>query len=342
VDAVEHLVGMQAQAPWPPYFGLWTRLEAFQPTELADALLDRRVVRIALMRNTVHLVSAEDCVTLRPVVQRAMESQLRGGTVHARALAGLDLQGLARHGRSLVEARPRPSAELRSLLAERYPDRAPESLLIGVRNLVPLVQLPPRAIWGRGGQTVYSTAESWLGRPLAATAGVDDMVLRYLGAFGPATVRDLQTWCGLTRLAEVVERLRPGLVAFTGEHGEELFDLPAAPRPNPDAPAPVRFLAEFDNLLLSHAERSRIIDPKYRQHLASRNGMVPGTVLIDGFVQALWRIERERDGVTLVVSPFSRLTDADAEDVEQEGRRLLAFAAKETGAHEVQVEAELS
>src|SRR3712207_4266594 len=145
------------------------------------------------------------------------------------------------------------------------------------------------------------------------------MVVRYLGAFGPATVKDAQTWSGLTRLGEVIERLRPRLRAFRDEHGRELFDLPDAPRPDPDAPAPVRFLPEFDNLILSHADRARVIADDYRKAIASKNGMVPATVLVDGFVRGTWKADRTRKRATISIRAFESLPKRERDALVDEG-----------------------
>ena len=326
-EAIERLVGMQAQAPIPPYFGLWTRLDRFQPEELARLITDRAVVRIALMRATVHLVTARDCLAIRPVVQSVFERDLYGNSSRGRNITGLDLEAVATAGRALVEERPRTAKELGALLGDRWPDRDPAALAYTVRCLLPLVQVPPRGIWGAGGQTTHTTAEAWLGQPLAVETGPEPIILRYLGAFGPATVNDVQVWSGLTRLREVIERLRPGLITLRDENGAELFDLPEAPRPDGELPAPVRFLPEFDNLILSHADRMRVIADEHRRRIASKNGMVPGTVLVDGFVRGTWRITRTRGSATLHIAPFEPLAPPDRTALTEEGARLLAFAA---------------
>ncbi len=326
IDAVEALVGLQAQSPNPPYIGLWTRLKDFQHAELGALLTDRKAVRLALMRSTIHLVSARDCLALRPLIQPVLDRELKG-SAHGRILGGLDIDEVAAAGRALVEDRPLTGPALGELLRERWPDRNPRSLGYAVRNRVPLVHLPPRGVWGKSGAVTVTSAESWLGRPLDPAPSLDAMILRYLGAFGPASVQDIQTWSGLTRLRGSVDRLRPRLRVFHDENGTELFDLPDAPRPDPEVPAPVRFLAEFDNALLSHANRRRIIADAHRKRMATSNGMVPGAVLVDGFVRGTWRVSRLRRTATLTIQPYERIPKSDRVAVAEEGARLLDFVA---------------
>ena len=334
-EAIEHLVGLQSQAPNPPYVGLWTRLEGFHPEELAHLILDRRAVRIALMRNTVHLVSARDCLALRPLVQPVLDRGLYGSRAHRAGLEGLNIEALVAAGSALLEEKPRTAKELGELLRERWTDRDAASLARAIRHLVPLVQVPPRGIWGESGQAAHTTVEAWLGRPLDAESSLDEMVVRYLGAFGPATVKDVQIWSGLTRLGEVFERLRPRLRVFRDEHGKELFDLPDAPRPSPDAPAPPRFLPEFDNLILSHSDRARVIANDHRRVIAARNGMVPAVVLVDGFVRGTWKIEKTRRAATLVIEPFESLPKKERDDLVEEGERLVNLLGRGAETFEV-------
>src|ERR671932_242408 len=324
-ETIEHLVGMQAQAPNPPYVGLWTRLAGFHPNELARLITERHAVRIALMRNTVHLVSACDCLKLRTLLQPILDRGVYANRTHRAGIEGVDIEALVAAGRALLEERPRTAKELGELLNERWPERDAASLARAIRHLVPLVQVPPRGVWGKSGQAAHTTAEAWLGRSLDPDPSLEEMVLRYLGAFGPATVKDVQTWSGLTRLREVTEQLRPRLRTFRDEQGKELFDLPDAPRPDPDTPAPPRFLPEFDNLILSHADRTRVIANDHRKVVASRNGMVPATVLVDGFVRGMWKTERTRGRVTLLIEPFEPLSEGDSDALAEEGERLVRF-----------------
>lgn len=335
-QAVEHLVGMQAQAPNPPYVGLWTRLEGFRPDELGQLMVDRAVVRATLMRGTIHLVSARDCLRLRPVLQAFLERQVWANATYGRAhLEGVDLDAVLAAGRALVEEEPRTVAALRELLGPRWPDREPSALAYAVRLLLPVVYVPPRGVWGRSGPVAFTTVESWLGEPVPERSSLEDMVLRYLAAFGPASPADAQTWSGLTRLGEVFASLRPRLRVFRDESGRELYDLPDAPRPGPDVPAPVRLLPEFDNLTLSHADRTRVIADEHRRVIASRNGMVPGMLLVDGFVRGIWRLARTRREVRLRVEPFERLSRRDRDAVAAEGEALLRLVAAEAPASEV-------
>ncbi|HVH12552.1 MAG TPA: winged helix DNA-binding domain-containing protein [Longimicrobium sp.] len=336
-DALERVVGMQAQAPNPPYLGLWSRLDGFQLEDLAQRIRDRRAVRIALMRSTLFLVTARDCLRQRPVLAAEMERW--GMSVFGAGVAGVDLAELAAAGAALVEEAPRTFQELGVLLAERWPDADSAALGNLVRNLVPLVQVPPRGIWGEGGPAAHTTAAAWLGQPLDAEATVDEMVMRYFAAFGPATVRDAQHWWGLKRLNAVVDRLRPRLRVFRSESGAELFDLPDAPRPDPDTPAPARFLPEFDNVLLSHADRARIISEADRKRVFTVNGIIRATFLVDGFVRGMWKIEREKDAAVLAIHPFERLAAVDRAALEEEGDRLVRFAAEDAARWDVRFEA---
>ena len=331
-EEIEHLVAMQAQVPNSPYVGLWTRLEGFQPAELADMIVKRRAVRLGIMRNTVHLVTARDCLNLRSLFQPMLERTLRSSPF-GRHLVGLEMRAvLAEASRAMVE-KPRTFSQLGSLLHERWPDRDATSLAYAIRHLLPIVQVPPRGVWGKSAQPTWTTAEHWLGRPLESEPSLDRLILRYLKAFGPAAVSDISAWSGLTGLRSVVERLRPKLRTFVDERGRELFDVPDGPLPDPQTPAPPRFLPEYDNILIGHDDRTRVIDPAYRYSIFM------GTLLVDGFVQGTWGIKRAGDATTLAIEPLRRLTQAERSAVAEEGERLVTFVAGDAPHREVRITA---
>jgi hypothetical protein len=180
-----------------------------------------------------------------------------------------------------------------------------------------------------------TTAESWLGQSVASVYRPDETILRYLAAFGPATAADARMWSGLGGLREVFERLRPHLVSFRDEHGRELFDVPGAPLPDPETPAPPRFLSQFDNALLSHADRTRIISDEHRKALFE-DPMMRG-VLLEGFACGTWTAERTRGKVTLVIQQFQRLSKGDRDALADEGERLLRLLATPQGAEEFEI-----
>ncbi|WP_077797568.1 winged helix DNA-binding domain-containing protein [Streptomyces sp. JHA26] len=314
-DAVAHLVGLQAQNVKPPYYALAARLDGFGPEDLSAPMAGRRVARIVTLRSTIHTHTADDCLTLRPLVQAARDRELGS---FRKGLAGVDLDRLAVVARELVEAEPHTMGQLRRALLTEWPDADPQALAVAARCRLPLVQVTPRGLWGRSGQVTLTTAEHWFGRPAQPVPAPDGTVLRYLAAFGPASVKDMQTWAGLTRLRDAFERLRPRLLTFRAPDGTELFDLPDAPRPGPDAPAPPRFLPEFDNLLLSHADRTRLVPPEHKGR-TWRGNLAYRVLLVDGFVAGLWKLG---DGA-LVVEAFGRLTRAQRAEVVAEGERML-------------------
>jgi hypothetical protein len=335
VEAVRRLVGLQAQVPHDPYTALWSRIDRFRPEALADELVARRLARIVVMRATIHLVTAGDALVLRPLVQPVLDAELARHRDFAPALRGVDLEPVLAHARLILGARPLSGPQLRAALAERFPGHDAAALAYACRCRLALVQVPPRGLWGQSAQVTVATAESWLGRPVAQRPSLDEVVLRYLAAFGPATVADVTTWCRLTGLRTVVERLRPRLVTFRDESGRELFDLEDAPRPDPATPAPTRFLPEYDNVLLSHADRGRFRHD--RDWLSGARGR--GTVLHDGLVAGRWRVDHDSGGrATLVVAACVRLPKRAVSSVEAEGKRLLRFLEPDTEDRDVRVE----
>jgi Winged helix DNA-binding domain len=334
-EAVEWLVGMQAQEPSDPYTGLWSRLEAFDPSDLSQLIEDRRAVRGAFMRATLHLVTDRDALRLRSLMQPVLERVLYTGSPFGRGIKGVDIEKLVSLGRDLLDERPRTLAELRPLLAEAWPDRDANDIAQAFHYLAPLVQVPPRGLWGKGGRATWATIEGWLGRPLEPAPSLEELVLRYLAAFGPASARDMQAWCGIMQLKPVFETMRSRLRVFRDERGLELFDLPDGPLPDPEIPAPVRFLPEYDNVFLAHADRSRIISEGDRKRLAAVNGL-QAPFLVDGFGAGTWKLVRQSDSATLRVQPLRPLAANDRVALGEEGERLLAFLAADAKSHELE------
>lgn len=324
LTAIEHLAGMQAQAPDAPYVGLWSRLVDFDAAELAQAVSGRDAVRVPLMRATVHLVTARDCLTMHPLVTAVLRQDF---TAHwGKLLNGVSADEVVAAGRELLLSRPHTRAELGPLLSRRWPEADPKALAYAAGDLVPNVQVPPRGIWGQAGPAALAPADDWLGKAPYDGLSLDGLVLRYLSAFGPATVKDAQLWSGLTRLAEVFERLRGRLLVFRDTQGRELFDVPHAPRPDPGLPVAPRFLPEYDNLLLSHADRTRFNPTGRRVPLPPGNGGRRGTLLVDGEWRATWKITLG-DAAVLDIESFQELGPPDP--IIEEGLRLLAFVAPE-------------
>ena len=338
-EVIEHLVGMQAQVPRHPYVGLWTRIEGFDAAELEGLIAGRLAVRMPLLRATIHLVTARDCLGLRPLLQPVLQRMLVSGSPFGRALAGMELDPLLTLARQLFEERPRTSVELRALLGERWPDRDAVALGAATTLLVPVVQVPPRGMWRTSGRPTWTTVDAWLGRPPDPHASLDDLVARYLAAFGPASAADVRTWSGLTGVAEILDRLRPSLRPFRDEHGTELLDLPDAPLPDPDVPAPPRFLPEYDNAFLSHHDRSRVVADDLRRRVLGEAAIGLGSLLVDGFAAGTWRIERARGTASLGIRPLVPLSRKNRDGVEAEGRRLLSFTDPEAGERGVHFEA---
>jgi hypothetical protein len=346
IEAVTHLVGLQAQAPWAPYHQLAARLDGFAPDDLGTLLLERRVVRMAVMRGTIHLMTVADAAALRPLVQPVLDRGLTSNKERRDALQGADLDAIAAAGAALLDGEVLGPGELGDRLAEAFPGILPSALATVVRDRVPIVQTPPRGVWGRTGAPTVTRFDSWVaggsppvrGDDLPPPMALDEVVRRYLAAFGPASVKDVQTWSGLTRLAPVVAAMADELVRLEDDDGVVLHDLPDAPRPGPDVDAPVRLLGEFDNLILSHADRRRVVPEQHRTRLATRNGMQPATVLVDGTVAGTWRLGRSTRSASVEVDLWApRSSKATLSAIEREGARLLDLLAPEATGRDVRI-----
>jgi hypothetical protein len=253
---------------------------------------------------------------MRPVLQNVLE---RSGKPYWRAVPESEHGAIAAAGRELLADEPVIRPELGRRLARRWAQHDPQLLGMIAAAQLPVVQLPPRGLWRRDGGAVLALADAHLGRPLDPAAEPDELIRRYLAAFGPATPADIRAWSGLAGLQDALARLRPSLAAYEDERGRELLDVPGAPLPDPDTPAPVRFLPEFDNVLVAHADRARVIPPEHDAWMRRNLGRPP--LLVDGFVRGTWRI----DGDWIAVEPFAPLSAADAAAVAGEAERLRAF-----------------
>ncbi|HTF06797.1 MAG TPA: winged helix DNA-binding domain-containing protein [Asanoa sp.] len=319
LEVITRLVAVQAQEPNWAYVGLWTRIDGFGHAGLTALLEDGEVVRSGLLRSTQHLAASEDFRRLRPLLQPVLDRT--ASTPHfARNRAGLETDELVASGRELLAGGMLSRKELARLLAERHPGRDGRLLAGEVELRIPLVHGPATGAWGSWGNrsaVSVTPAEAWLGQ----TMNAEELIRRYLAAFGPAGVRDVQAWCGLTWLSEVVERMRGELRCYVDADGRELFDLADAELPDADSPAPVRLLPAFDNALLGHADRTRIISDYDRTEVMPGRARVRPTFLVDGRVHGTWEVSAG----TLQVTPFRPLGVNDQASLEAEADRLLPF-----------------
>jgi hypothetical protein len=332
IQAVEQVAGLQAQIPNPPYIGLWTRLEAFARDDLTRLMEARQIVRAAMMRSTLHLVTADDHQRWRGTLQAALVRAL--GAFFGQRGKGLDIEALVAAAREYLEAEPRSTGDLAKRLLEVQPGRDKDALAYAVRAYLPLVQVPPGGTWGTGSAATYATARAWLGGD-PQPDDVRGLLWRYLRAFGPASVKDFQFWSGLVKQGEVIEALKDELVSYSDEGGRELLDLPGMPLPGGDVPAPLRFIPEYDNLLIAHNDRTRVIaDEDYPKVFLSA-ARVLGTFLVDGFVSGVWKVEREKKAVALVIEPFRPLAPDVRDGLAAEGKRLLPFIEDKASSYAV-------
>jgi hypothetical protein len=331
--AIERLVGLQAQLASAPYVGLWTRLRDFKRADLADEIEQRKVVKATFIRATLHLCTAEDYLrfrtTLQPLlIEAASEiAKRRGGD--------FDIDKVLKAARKFIGERPRTFAEISEMLTQLLPDVDVGAMRYTVRTHLPLVQAPIASGWSYSNKPEFTLAEEWIGRAISPKDNLPELVRRYLAAFGPASVTDAQTWSGL-KLKEIFEKLRPELQTYRDEGRRELFDLPEVSLPAEDVPAPVRFLPEYDNLLLSHSNRTRVVADEYRSRVYLPGLRVAATILLDGFVRGAWKVEKTKDRATLVIEPFDKLTKRDRTALGEEGERLLRFVEAKAKSFEVQ------
>jgi len=333
--AIERLVAMQAQVARPPFIGLWTRLARFQREDLLTLLHDKKAVRATALRATIHLMSARDFIGLRGAMQPGLD---RGTSVLGGRDKDLDKAGLEKLARAFFGTGHATFDDLRKHIEEKHPREDIRAMAYCMRLFVPLVQVPTDAQWGFPGSADFALADTWLGKKVSTRhAPPDELIRRYLAAFGPATPGDFQVWAYTRSMRDAFETLRPELVTFRDERKRELFDLPDAPRPDEDTPAPVRFLPDYDNLVLSHDDRARIIADQHRPRILSANLQVRGSFLVDGFVAGSSTTKRQKKTATLVLEPFVKLAKKVVAELEEEGEALLRFAEPDAEVYEINI-----
>ncbi|CAM3364231.1 winged helix DNA-binding domain-containing protein [Stackebrandtia soli] len=334
VDVAQHLIGLQAQQGNPPYYGIWSRADGPTIDDISAAILDKRLARVVLMRGTIHLATADDCLNLRAVVQPHLDRTLWDSTYGKRS-AGVDPKAVVEVGLAALIDGPMSNKDIGVTLEEAFPGHDGNALAYLLRTLTPLVQTPPRGVWGRGGTLRYASAENWFGRPPGTDDTPDETLLRYLAAFGPASVHDMRKWSAVTGLATAVDRLRPKLRTYTAPDGRELFDLADASISDPDTHAPARLLAAFDNALMLHTTRERIIDADSSKRIFTKNGIVEGTFLVDGFVAGSWKPTITKTSASISLTPFRSIDREWTDALVAEAERILRIAAPDVADRDV-------
>jgi hypothetical protein len=333
VKAVERLLGLQAQLPRPPFAGLWSRIEGFTRADLLRAIEARTVVRATSMRGTIHLMSAADFTAFRGCLQAGLDA---GMLAILKERAGrLDAPALVAAARTYL-ARPHNFEEVRDHLLARFPGGDERAMGYAVRMGLPVVQVPGQGAWGFPAQADFISAEAWLGRPVAACRSLEPLVRRYLAAYGPATAKDAQAWLGLPGLDAVFAKLSGALHVEKGPAGRTWYDLPEAPRPEPDTPAPVRFLPEWDSVVVTRADE-RVVLRADRPKVFLPGLRVAALVLVDGFAAGAWKVSATAKKATMTIETFSRWPAATRREVEAEAQALLRFVEPQTAAYEVKV-----
>lgn len=321
IEAIEQLIGLQSQIPNPPYIGLWTRLASFKRNDLTQLMESKQIVRAPLMRSTLHLMTASDHQSYQPVLQPALTRALKA--FYGKRAKGLDIEKLIQVTKPFIEEQPRTTGEIKAKLLEVEPEQDGDAMAYAVRNYLALVQVPPSGTWGTGTRAEYTTAELWLGHTNPST--LENLLHRYLSAFGPASIMDFQAWVGIPSLTKVITPMKESLVIYQNEDGKELLDVPDMPILDEDTPSPIRFVPDYDNLLVSHKDRNRIIADDDRKYVFLSAARVLGTVLIDGFVGATWKITQDKTMTTLSISLFQSVDKEIIEVIQLEGKYLLMF-----------------
>lgn len=333
-QAIARLVGLQAQVARPAFVGLWSRVHGASRDKISALFHDRTIVRATMMRGTLHVVTKADYLTLRasqqPDFDRAIAAILGG------RLAGIEPAKLLAVARKYFAA-PHNFDEARQYLLKQFPGLDERAMGYTVRLTLPLVQLPTADPWAFPAQAAFVSSQTWLRTEPGDDRAPDAIVRRYLEAYGPATVTDAQAWLGMQKLKPVFERLRPTLVSLRGPGRAELFDVPSAPEIDPDVPAPVRYLPEWDNLIIGRGDE-RFLATAHRSSVFLPGLRVLPTFLVDGLVAGTWKVERKKTAATLVLTPFGKIAKAVKAELEEEGEKLLEFVEPEAGTRGMKIE----
>jgi hypothetical protein len=322
-SAAEWLIGQQAQQSNDPYIGLWSRLRDFRHEDLTALIVDRTLVRATSFRATLHLHSVDDLLGLRPHLQATLDRMWKSNFGNRR-FGGNDAKAVHRAGVKLLDKGPTTGGQLGKALQEKFPagDALSKSVLLQVREI--LIQIPPTRLWGSGHAPILTRAQNWVPAPHRRPLKLADLVRRYLRAYGPASVADMQSWSGLTRLGEVFTEFGDELITFIAEDGRVLYDLPDAPRPSPETPAPPRFLPLYDNVYLGYDNRRRMLNESDLKRVNLLAEFKPA-VLVDGVIAAGWAIEAKKGRAVLSIEPYHQLRKSDVRALEKEGEAFLRF-----------------
>ena len=317
-----HLVGLQAQENLPPYLSLAARLTDFDPYDVTRALEDKTLVRLLVMRGTIHLITRNDALTLRQWTRPVHDREIKVSQTIGSARE-IDRDAFDKAVTGLLADGPIPQKALGLALAEQFPGYTPTQLGQLARSTHALAQLPPRGSWKGSGGVVYQPVDAWLEGDVVEP-DVPAIVRRYLRAFGPASAADATAWSGVTGLAALMKGM-DDLERHEDENGKVLYDVPGAPSADAETPAPVRLFGYYDNVWLSHAGRDRVTDPEKRKAQQGPNGAAAAPILVGGWLEGLWRVA---DGRVEIVSILRKLTKAEQSELDDEIARVEALLAR--------------
>jgi hypothetical protein len=320
-EMAQHLIGLQAQENLPPYLSLFARLDGFDPADVTQGLEDRSLVRFLVMRGTVHLLTADDALFLRRWTQPVHEREIRISQ-SVGAAREVDRELFVAALSAILADGPLPQKAIGAALGERFPGVSPTQLGQLARSAALLVQVPPRGTWKGTGGVVYQYVDRWLGRE-ETEPDVEEIVRRYLRAFGPATAADVTAWSAITRLGPVVKAM-DDLVTHEDENGRLLYDVADGELADEDVPAPPRLLGAYDNVWLSHANRDRVTDPEARTAWSGENGASGYSLFVDGWLVGLWRPDDGRVTVLQTLRPVTRREQSDLDEEIARVETLLA------------------